>query len=84
MRKMCRRCRTYCYCSRECQELDWNRAIYGHREECMEVAAEMRKLLAAIQNGQLQLPWSSLGQCFVWYLLKGPLVECQRLSNEQM
>lgn len=43
----------------------------GHREECMEVAAEMGKILAAIKNGKLQLLY--LGELWlrVWCLSKG-------------
>ena len=34
-RKFCGGCRTFCYCSRECQKIHWNQKALGHREDCL-------------------------------------------------
>jgi uncharacterized protein YukE len=57
MRKYCRGCMAFCYCSRECQKLHWNRpdADGGHRTECKEAQDQARKILEAIQCGKVVL-----------------------------
>ena len=43
-RKFCRGCRTFCYCSRKCQKMHWNRKEDGHREDC-KAATELKQKL---------------------------------------
>ena len=44
-RKYCRECRTFCYCSRACQKLHWNRKDDGHREDCLGLKDLKKQLL---------------------------------------
>ena len=46
-RKFCRGCKKFCYCSRECQKMHWNRKKDGHREDCKGAVELKQKLKEA-------------------------------------
>ena len=51
-RKFCRACRTFCYCSRECQKMHWNRKNDGHRKDC-KATTELKKKMKEASRRRL-------------------------------
>ena len=48
-RKMCKGCKSHCYCSEGCQRAHWNAEENDHRSECQKVM-EVKKKVAAMKK----------------------------------
>ena len=49
-RKMCKDCKAYCYCSRDCQSAHWNAEENDHKSECQKAMEIKKKTIAMMKK----------------------------------